>query len=95
MFQVMRLHHKNKPLGMQTFLGRVVVIAIEIHMVLTLIGTILCLTLELFMPLGEIGASVAVITGKQNVYIFYGLNIFLLLQFCTLDCYLQVHCGWF
>ncbi len=66
MFQIMRLHHKNKPLGMQTFLGRVIVFAINIHMVICIFGTGFCMTVELFTPAGEALASLLVITCKEN-----------------------------
>ncbi len=64
MFHIMKLHHKNKPLGMQTFLGQVTVLYINIFKAFGIIGTIMAIALEVSVTLSEQGAALYSIAGK-------------------------------
>ncbi len=70
MLHTMMLSHKNKPLGMQSFLGHVNVIALNFYMIVAVSGTAIFLSLELFGPFNEVVSSIASISGSHILYIY-------------------------
>ncbi len=65
MLFTMRCHHKNKPLGMQTFLGQVIVVSIEIFIISTQFSTILFVSFELTGPFSDLGSYFATVSRKH------------------------------
>ena len=69
MLTVITSYHKNKPLGMQTFLGRVIVISMNSLKFVFAIGTWLCIGLEAFVPFGDVASMIAYLMRKiTNVF---------------------------
>ncbi len=63
MLHTMMVHHKNKPLGMQSFLSRVNILTLNVFMAIAVFGTLLLVGLELFSPFGELGSLLASVLG--------------------------------
>ena len=65
MLHTMKKHHKNKALGMQSFLSRVTMLAINIFVAISILATLLLIGLELFSPFGEVPALIASVSGLR------------------------------
>ncbi len=63
MLSIMKLYHKNKPLGMQTFLGQVVVLYLNILLAIGIAATIMSMWLEV-TQVGEQTATLLTVSGK-------------------------------
>ena len=67
-FYVVYLHHKNKPLGMQTFLSRVILMLIRVFSCGSVTIGVICVIANIYSPLNDFVSKSFALAGKLGQF---------------------------